>query len=195
MIKQIKRQECLEKFSTFPLREYDKKNDEEIFYYPDVNSLYWLKLQAETKIQLKKKLAKELVALYTELGVDKLTFLCDFNTTWITKKSKDRTDYKQLSDAVKYLRDNKVSLKFNGGITVGIVNLREFLEHFYVLTRCDSLFSYYHFIDDQQDFIGYVHYDGEVRFDTLNKQADERFLRAIKATNFKDTVREKADRI
>ncbi|RYF21773.1 MAG: hypothetical protein EOO42_09960 [Flavobacteriales bacterium] len=195
MLKQTKRQECLNNFSTFPLREYDKKKDQEIFHYPDIHSFYWLKLQVDTEIQLKKKLANELVSLYTELGVDKLTFLCDFKSTWITRNSKDRTDYKQLSDAIKYLRDKKVSLKFNGGITVGVLNLREFLEHFYILTRCDGLFSYYHFIDDNQDFIGYVNYDGEIRIDIVNKKADERFIRAIRKTNFEDTGREKANRI
>ena len=195
MLKKIPRQECLDKFSTFPLREYDKTKDDDVFSYPDINTLYWLKLQADTAIQLKKKIAIEIVNLYRELGIDKLTFLCDFNSTWITKNSKDRTDYKQLANAVKYLRENKVGLKFNGGITVDITHLREFLEHFYILTRCDASFSYYHFIDDNEDFIGYVHYDGEVRFDTLNTQANERFLKAIKKTTFEDTGRENSNRI
>lgn len=195
MLKQTTRQECLDNFSTFPLREYDKKKGEEVYYCPNIHSLYWLKLQADTTFQLKRKIATEIVSLYKELEIDKLTFLCDFNSTWITKNSKDRNDYKQLTNAVKYLRNNKVSLKFNGSITVDIAHLREFFEHFFILTRCDASFSYYHFIDDSQDFIGYIHYDGEVRFDTLNQQADERFIRAIKKTNFEDTGREKATRI
>ncbi|WPL49300.1 hypothetical protein [Sphingobacterium bambusae] len=194
MLKKIDRQECLDKFSTFPLREYDKKKDEEVFYYPNINSLYWLKLQADTEIQLKKKIAAELVSLYRELGIDRLTFLCDFNSTWITKNSKNRTDYKQLINAVKYLRDNKVTLKFNGGITVDIAHLKEFLEHFIILTRCDASFSYYHFINDDEDLIGYIHYDGEVRFDTLNNKANDRFLKAIKKTTFEDTGRENLKR-
>lgn len=195
MLNKSTRQECLDKFSTFPLREYDKKKNDEVFYYPDINAMYWLKLQADTAIQLKKNIASETVNLYRELGIDKLTFLCDFNSNWITKNSNDRTDYKQLTKAVEYLRDNKVGLKFNGSITVDIVHLRKFLEHLYILTRCDASFSYYHFIDDNEDFIGYIHYDGEVRFDTLNKQANERFLKAIKKTNFKDTGRKNSNRI
>ncbi|MDX1937837.1 MAG: hypothetical protein SFU21_12015 [Flavihumibacter sp.] len=195
MFKKISRQECLRKFSVFPLREWDKKKKEYVFYYPDIESFYRLKLHAATNIQLKKKIAAETVKLYKELGINELTFLCDYDTSWITKNSKHRTDYKQLVKAVKYLRDNKVSLKFNGGIVIEITYLREFLEHLYILTMCDPFFSYYHFLDDKENFIGYIHYDGELRIDTLNKRADEQFLKAIKKTTFKDAMQEQSNRI
>ena len=87
---------------------------------------------------VEKNIATETVNLYRELEINKLTFLCDFNSNWITKNSKDRTDYKQLTKAVEYLRDNKVGQKFNGSITVDITHLRKFLEHLYILTRCDA---------------------------------------------------------
>ena len=105
---------------------------------------------------IEKNIATETVNLYRELGINKLTFLCDFNSNWITKNSKDRTDYKQLTKAVEYLRDNKVGQKFNGSITVDIAHLRKFLEHLYILTKCDASFSHYHFIDDNEDLIGYI---------------------------------------
>lgn len=195
MFKKIERQECLVKFSSFPLREYDKMKDDEVVYFPYIKYFYWINIEAKNKIQLKKKIALETVNLYRELGINRLTFLCDGNTSWITKNSKDRTDYKQLTKAIKYLRDNKIDSKFSGGIIVDIENLKEFIEHFYVLTMCDASFSYYHFIDDNEDFIGYIHYDGDVLIYTLSELANERFLNAIKKTNFKDTGRIDSDRI
>lgn len=194
MLQKLDRQECLKKFSTFPLRDYDGEKDEEVFFYPKINSLYWLKLHANTKIQLKKKIAAQTTQLFKELGVDNLTFLCDYGSTWITKNSKNRNDYKQLSNAINYLRDNKVGLKFNGAIVLNISQLDEFLQHFFILTRCDASFSYYHFIDDEENYIGYIHWDGELRIDTLNENANKKFLTAIKRTNFEDTKREGANR-
>lgn len=46
----------------------------------------------------------------------------------------------------------------------------------------------------KSDLIGYIHYDGEVRFDTLNNKANDQFLKAIKKTTFEDTGRENSKR-
>jgi hypothetical protein len=73
-----------------------------------------------------------------------------------------------------------------------MVDLKTFFEHLYILTKCDASFSHYHFIDDNEQVIGYIHYDGEVRIDTLNKHADERFLHAIQKTAFEDAGRKNA---
>ena len=112
MLKKLTRQECLDRFTAFPLREYDRKN-EEVYYYPKIYSKYWLKLEAKTTIQFKKKLALEITEIYKELKVERLTFLCDYSSPWITKNSKNRTDYKELFDALNYLRNNNVGSRFN----------------------------------------------------------------------------------
>lgn len=195
MLKKTSRQKCLEKFSTFPIRDFDKIINEDVIYYPEIYKLYWLKVQVGNKIQLKNKIAEEIVSLYRALNKERLTFLCDFNSSWITKNSKERNDIKEVVNAVQYLRDQKIGWRFNGSITVGIEDLKEFLKHFFVLTRFDGSFSYYHFVDDDQDIIGYIHYDGEVRFDTTNEEADAKFLNAVKFTSFENTGRATANSI
>lgn len=52
-----KQQDCLDKFPKFPQREYDKSIDEEIFSYPKIQSLYWLKLESKSSRGLAKILS------------------------------------------------------------------------------------------------------------------------------------------
>lgn len=195
MLQIIERQQCLERYPKFPLRHYDNLLDEEIFTDPRIVAQYWLKLEANTAIQLRKLLAKGIVKLYKGLGIERLIFLCDADTTWITRNSKTRTDLKQVVKAVEYLKNNKIDLRFNGGVIVEMSELNRFIEHFYVLTRTDALFSYYSFIDDCQSIIGYIHYDGEVKINPINENAKTKFLDIVQKTEFIDSHRKYTDRI
>jgi hypothetical protein len=86
--------------------------------------------------------------------------------------------------ALQYLALNNVYKDFNGGLQVHISDLSEFIEHFYCLTSCDASLPYFHFMDEDQNFIGYIHYSGEVRIDTLNKKMQQLFENAVKETRF-----------
>ena len=74
----------------------------------------------------------------------------------------------------------------NGAIEVDISELFDFIQHFYILTKCDGSLPYFHFMDKGQNLIGYINYTGEVRIDTLNKKTDCLFLKTIKTTKFQD---------
>ena len=63
------------------------------------------------------------------------------------------------------------------------------------MTRCDASFAYIHFMDKGQNLIGYIHYSGELRIDTLNKKTDNLFLKTIRETKFQDEQREGTNRI
>ena len=195
MLQKIKRRQCLESYPNFPQRHYDKSIDEDIFNYPDIVAHYWLRLEAKTAIQRKKSLAIEIVKLYKGLGIERLIFLCDADTTWITRNSNKRTDLKQVVKAVEYLKNNKIGIRFNGGVIVEMSELNEFLEHFYVLTWTDALFSYYSFIDESQSIIGYIHYDGEVKINPITENAKTKFLGVVHKTEFIDANRKDTDRI
>jgi hypothetical protein len=195
VLQKIKRQQCIESYPKFPLRHYDEFLDEEIFNYPDIVAHYWLRLETKTDIQRKKLIASEIVKLYKGFGVERLIFLCDADTTWITRNSNKRTDLKQVVKAVEYLKNNKIGVRFNGGIIVEISELNEFIEHLYVLTRTDALFSYYSFIDESQSIIGYIHYDGEVQIKLINENAKTKFLSVVHKTEFIDSHRKDTDRI
>ena len=195
MLTKIKRQDCLGKFPIFPQREYDKSNDEEVIFYPKIHSLYWLKLESKSSIGLAKKLATEITSLFAKLNIDKLIFLGDTKYPWITKLSAERTDYKLLTNALTYLTKNKIGRRFNGAIEVDISELFIFIQHFYIMTKCDASFAYFHFMDKGQNLIGYIHYSGDLRIDTLNKKSDTTFLKAIKTTKFQDEHRKGSSRI
>ena len=195
MLQRIKRQQCLDRYPKFPLRHYDKFSDEEIFTYPKTAAQYWLRLEAKTRVQLTKVLVSEIVKLYRSLNIVRLIFLCDADTTWITRNSYKRTDLKQVIKAVEYLKANKIGVRFNGGVIVEMSELTEFIAHFYVLTRTDALFSYYSFMDERQSIIGYIHYDGEVKINPINEDANTKFLSAVINTGFIDAHRNYTDRI
>jgi hypothetical protein len=194
MLVKIKRQDCLKIFSKFPLREYDPNTDEEKLIYPKVYATSgWLTLNSKSIKGRTKLLAIELAQLIKNLGYDKLIFLGDTNQYWISKLSVQRDDYKPLKEALEYLMDNKVSRTFNGALQVDQAESFVFLKHFYCLIRCDASLPYFHFIDKGQNIIGYIHYTGEVRIDTLNKDTDRKFSTIISNTNFlKVTAKEKS---
>ena len=83
MLAKIKRQDCLDKFSKFPQREYDKSIDDDIYSYPKINSLYWLKVESKLTKGLVKILSTQITLLFQELGIDKLIFLGDTKYPWI----------------------------------------------------------------------------------------------------------------
>ena len=185
MLVKIKRQDCLNIFSKFPLREYDPKTDEEKFFYPKVYATTgWLTLNSKSKGGLTKLLAIELTQLIKNLGYDKLIFLGDTNQCWTSKLSLQRDDYKPLKEALEYLMNNKIGRKYNGALEVDQLELFVFLKHFYCLTRCDASLPYFHFMDKGQNLIGNIHYTGEVRIDTLNKVTAKKVSTLIPKTNF-----------
>lgn len=195
MLTKIKRDECLTVFSKFPLREYDKTIDDEIVTYPNIHSLYWLKLDNTSSRHFANELAKQVTLLYEKLNIDRLVFLGDTKSSWISKRMAERKDYKPLINAVTYLTDNKIGRRFNGAIEIDFKEFKTFIKHFYIMTKCEAAFSYFHFLDKAQNLIGYIHYDGELRIDTLNKKTNDLFIKAIKETKFKDAFRNNSNRI
>lgn len=195
MPKKILRDICLIKYRKFPLRDFEKEIDNEIFFYPKTYSHYWLKLNHKTDNNLTNELATEITKLYQNLNIEDLIFFGDFNRNWISKYTQERIDFKPLIDSVNYFKSHKITNRFNGAVKVNISELNEFLTHFYVLTRCDAEFVHYHFLDEKQNLLGFIHYSGEIRFDSLNAKTDELFLKKIIQTKFLDTFRENTNRI
>lgn len=186
----IQRDICLIKYRNLPLREYDEKLQEDIYYIPPTTGFYWLKsLEKPTKI------TDEYVALFKALKLDSFVFMCDENKPWISKFTSNRTDSKALTKAIEYFIAGKVKSKFNGGILVHYSELSTFLRHFYTLVSRDGGFCYYHFTDDKNDFVFSIHYSGELMVMALNKKADKRLHTVISQTKFVDSERVNTDRI
>jgi hypothetical protein len=184
MLTKFKRKDCLRDFPNFPLRHYGEVADEEEYFYPEVSATQWLKVTSNDKNERIELLASELTQLMKQLGYSKLIFLGDTEQSWISKLSLERNDYEPLNEALRYLASNDIDTYFNGGLQVSDAHLYEFLKHFYCLTSCDASLPYFHFMDVDQNFIGFIHYSGEVRIDTLSKKTQYLFETAIKETRF-----------
>ena len=144
MLIKIKRQDCLDKFPKFPLREYNFIKDEEEYFYPIVYKSYVLTLDSKSLKGHTKKLATELTNLTEKLGFECLIFLGDNKNCWLTKLSLGRNDYQLLQDALQYLLDNNVGKTFNGALKVDNSELSTFIKHLFCLVRCDASLPYFH---------------------------------------------------
>lgn len=191
MIEKISRDICIIKYRKLPLCEYEKAIDDDICYYPEIHSFYWLKLNKE----FEKKLASQIVLLTENLNIHKLIFLGRMNKPWISKFTESRKDYKPLMKAVEYFKKHKIEKRFNGGVKVENKELKNFIKNFYVVTRCDGGFFDFNFMDENENYLFYIHYSGELKVLILNENANEEFLKKIKETNFIDSERESTDRL
>ena len=191
MIEKISRDICVIKYRKLPLCEYEKKIDDDICYYPEIHSFYWLKLNKE----FEKKLASQIFFLIKNLNIHKLIFLGKMNKPWISKLTESRKDYKPLMKAVEYFKKHKIEKRFNGGVIVEIKEIENFIKYFYIVTKCDGGFFDFNFTDENQNYLFYIHYTGELKVLILNENANLEFLKKIKETNFIDSERESTDRL
>ncbi|MBF6640144.1 hypothetical protein IVB69_01495 [Flavobacterium sp. J49] len=129
-------------------------------------------------------MSSEITKLYKNLSVESLIFFGDYDRNWISKFTEERKDYKPLIESVDYFKEQKINKRFNGAVKVNLSELEKFIKHFFVLTRCDSDFAYYHFLDEKENLLGFIHYSGEIRFDTLNEKMDKMLLEELDNTKF-----------
>jgi hypothetical protein len=185
MPQKIERNTCLAAYPVFPLQDYDEINDEDSFFYPKVISGNWVSLIILGKEELAPLLADELEKLLSGMGIDQLIFLGDTEQGWISKLALERTDFKAFSDAVNYFQSIGADTAFNGAFSVAKSEFRTFLAHFYMLVRCDASLPYFHFIDDKKQYLGTIHYSGQVRIDSFNENAADILMKNLAMTHFK----------
>lgn len=184
-IKKVKRDICLIKYRKLPLLEYEKETDSDVFYYPNCNYIYWIKLEKDSP----KKLINEFIKLLDLLNFKKFIFLGSMNKPWISKFTNKRDDYKPLVKSVEYFSKLKIDTKFNGGIEVERTKIKDFIKNYYTITRCDSDFFDYYFADIDENVLFYLHYSGEFKISPLNEEINLKLKESIKKTNFKDALR------
>lgn len=186
MLIKINRQDCLNKYPKFPLREYNYRKDEEEYFYPKIFESYILTVNSKSLKGHAKILATELSILTKDLGFDNLIFLGDTKSYWLTKLSIERNDYMLLKQALQYFINNKVGKKFDGALQVENRELLVFIKHFSCLVRCDASLPYFHFMDTGQNFVGSICQYGNFHLNTLNKRTDERLKKTLIKSKFKN---------
>jgi hypothetical protein len=183
MLRKIERETCLKEYPEFPLYWYFEETDEEKFFYPDVIPGEWIWLH--TGSEMTDELPKELTQLINAASIKSLVFLSDTDRSWITELSLSRKDYQPLTDALNYFIDNGIDSKFIGGVEVSADSLYQFLIHFYTLVSVDGSFPGVHFIDSEHQFVGTIHYSGQVKLDSLNENADILVQNLLSKSKFK----------
>jgi len=172
MLVQIKRKDAFAHYPSFPwAKEYIGK-----FFYPETHSYYVLAIppQPNDKKNI-AVLAAALAKLIQDLSIDTLVFLGDRTTAWRYQENM----YPPVQNALTFLKDQKVSKRFNGAFEVEGVNLSVFFTHLSWLQRCNATLPNIHFIDKQQNIIGeYCRY-GNIHLGILNPQIEDSFQDAL----------------
>jgi len=180
MIEKISRDICLIKYRNLPLCEYDKTIEDDIHYYPKISSSYWLKLEDDSNTEF----LNEIVSLIERLNINHLIFFGKSNKPWISNYTASRKDSIKLINAVEYFRSHKIEKKFNGGVKVGIKDLYKFLQNFITIIESDSGFYDFNFIDEDENYLFYIHYSGELKLESLNENSNIDFLKYINESQF-----------
>jgi hypothetical protein len=165
MLIKIKRQDCLDRYQTFPWRSYNSQKDEEVFFYPKVYKSCILTLPSKSFKGHAKALGTEVTKLAEALHTDTLLFLGDTETPWLYQDN----DYKPVKEAQAYLIASKVGKRFNGALQVNTAELPTFIKHLAWLTRCNAALPCFYFIDERQTIVGSICQYGNLHLDTLNE--------------------------
>ncbi|UUV20222.1 hypothetical protein [Paenimyroides aestuarii] len=191
MIKLISRDLALVKYRKFPLLAYDETLDEDIFYCPDYVSFYWIKLKEENN----NVLIEELLKLLNFFNTKDLIFLGQIDKPWVSKPMAKRFSLAIYNKAIRFFKKNGIWKNFNGAVKVEQKDFKEFLTHFFTLTKFEAYFWDHYFSDDGQNFLFCIHYSGEVQVLTLNEQTNNVFLSFVRNTEFIDSFRKDTDRL
>ncbi|MFN3639478.1 MAG: hypothetical protein ACK4UK_01035 [Flavobacterium sp.] len=188
MIKKLSRDYCIICYRSLPLHCYVKKTDSDIYYYPEKKGFYWIKIEDYDSSKMSRMFIDEIVRFLELMELNNFIFLSAYNKPWISKIISKTKDNKKLIKALTYFKAHKIWTHFNGGVEVEMNSLKEFLIHFYTVTRFYAGFSDYYFTDINQNVILYIHYSGEVNVITLNDETDNKFKKVVKETPFVDDL-------
>lgn len=180
MFTKIKRQDCLNKYPSFPLRNYDVEKDEEIISYPKVFRSYILTLHSKSFRGHVKQLGEELLNMAKYLDYEKLIFMGDDEIAWLHQQN----DYRPVKEAQEYLIENKVGKHFNGAISVDNTELTRFVKHLSWMTRCNAALPFIYFSDNDHGLIGNICKYGNLHLDILNQKTDKLFQSFIDKCRF-----------
>jgi len=115
------------------------------------------------------------------MGIDKLIFLGDSTIPWLFRCDK-HDYYNAVQEAFAYLKANKVSKSFNGGLMVETAEVAEFAKHLFWLTRTNGIVQYVYGMDEHQKIMLRACHHGNIHFDTLDETTYKLFHRVLSST-------------
>ncbi|MES2647075.1 MAG: hypothetical protein V4717_09390 [Bacteroidota bacterium] len=176
MLQKIKRVDALARYPKFPVTDIEKN----AWYFPEVYASYRLTVASDKGPTMAKDIAANLTLLVANMSYDSLLFMSDLKFPLYRKPSALPSDIK----AVSYLQANNIGPRFTGAIKVELPLLKEFTRNLYWMVRTNTASGAIHFLDEEQNILGSIHYHGEVLLASLTRETHVKLLSAFKKTAF-----------
>jgi hypothetical protein len=180
MLIKIDRQEAINNYPILPLRQYDRKKDEEVFKSPKVFANYVLTLPSKSYRGHQKLLSTQITLLAKNLGYDHLIFLGGNDIAWLRRLD----TYDNFQKELQYLADNKIGKRFNGALQVDTDELPTFVKNLSWLVRTNGIVQYVHFTDPGQNIVGDICQYGNLHISTKNNTADRKLKAIVSESQF-----------
>ncbi len=176
MLLKINRANCLKRYPLLPWSKYQGNKP----FFPAVHRQYVLTLQSKTARGHSKNLSAALQVLMQKMQVEKFIFLGDITTPWLFRQNE--FDYKPVAEAFAYLKNNKISSKFNGGLMVNTNNIATFMQHLFWLVRCNGIVQQVYAVDENQHMLFNICQYGNIHFYVMNEASDTEFNAILPST-------------
>ena len=116
-------------------------------------------------------LANSINKLSAGLKWDSVIVILDYSTPWLSQEN----DYKPADNALKYLKSLGVDKDFVGGFKISGVQLTEFFQHLFWITRCNASLPYCYFSGVNNRFVATICKYGNVHFDFYSDDEKNEF--------------------
>lgn len=155
-------------------------NEKETFFFPKVSQTHVLSLSSKPAKGHAGNLSRELDCLFRLIGLENLIFLGEYRRAWRYQEN----SYPPVQDALAYLKENRITKKFDGGLDVSSDEWPNFFRHLFWLVRCNAALPAFHFMDSHQTMIGAICQYGNLHLSPLTSEAEKKFLQARDKTSF-----------
>src|SRR5258708_465910 len=176
MIGKIDYHTCRQSYPNFPW--VDNRNWP--FYFPKVCQSHILCISSKSAKGHAGNLSRELDKLFHLVDIENLIFLGEYKRAWRYQEN----PYPPVQDALAYLKECKVSKKFDGALDVPRSKWSIFFKHLFWLTRCNAALPTFHFMDAGQTLLGSICQYGNIHLNTLTIKGENKLLQVLDETNF-----------
>lgn len=114
------------------------------------------------------------------MGFEELIFLGDTPVPWLYRNH----EYEPVKDALKFLADNKVERRFNGGLQVDASTIPIFIKHLAWMVRSNAVLPYVYFTDKGKHIVGNICQYANLHISTITPEADKNLLAGIANSKF-----------
>lgn len=116
------------------------------------------------------------------LGLEKIMFLTNFNTPWLTDKD---NDYEPVEKSYDYLAKIGVSDEFNGAIIAEGKDLISLMSKLFWIIRCNSSLPTIYLSGLRSSYFASICNEGNIHFYLFSKVQRDDLIKSIEGTPFK----------